>query len=211
MNERVNTVDSFIRMDQEREKKRQKRSADYEAEVLANRARRDEYAAIRQQIDLLFMQPDPQRRGKELEGVLNRLFSCAGISVSESFEVRMHNGKVLEQIDGAIEIDGTLYLVEMKWWTEPIGVPEINDLISRLIHRGGHARGIFISRSPYAETAIETCKLAYPSGASITLCQLSEIIDLLEEDGNLKAMLKAKTDASVLRRKPFAEVVRKGK
>jgi len=37
---------------------------------------------------------------------------------------------IIEQIDGAVEIDGVLYLVEMKWWDKPIGRPEI----ARILH-----------------------------------------------------------------------------
>ncbi|WP_234545307.1 hypothetical protein [Streptomyces shenzhenensis] len=35
----------------------------------------------------------------------------------------------MEQIDGALEVDGSAYLVEIKWWGEPV---ETNAMCSSL-------------------------------------------------------------------------------
>jgi hypothetical protein len=44
-----------------------------------------------------------------------------GIRVREDFKRRdSESATVLEQIDGVIEPDGTIHLVEMKWHKEPI-------------------------------------------------------------------------------------------
>ena len=43
---------------------------------------------------------------------------------------------VVEQIDGVIELDGHLYFVEMKWWENSIGVPEISQHLVRVYSRG---------------------------------------------------------------------------
>jgi hypothetical protein len=60
---------------------------------------------------------------KALEGVLNRLFEVEHILIREAFEVHDEgaDGGTIEQIDGAIELDGRMYLVEMKWWSQPFG------------------------------------------------------------------------------------------
>ncbi len=62
------------------------------------------------------MNDEPQQRGKLLEVVLNDLFRAYNIHVREDFRRRdPESGVVLEQIDGVIELDGSVYLVEMKW------------------------------------------------------------------------------------------------
>jgi hypothetical protein len=46
---------------------------------------------------------------------LNSLFAFAGFLVREAFTIKGDEGQgIVEQIDGAVEIDGVLYLVEMK-------------------------------------------------------------------------------------------------
>ena len=61
---------------------------------------------------------------------------------------------MVEQIDGAIELDGHLYLVEMKWWDSPLGVGETAQHLVRVFSRDG-ARGLFISATDYTAAAIQ--------------------------------------------------------
>jgi len=174
--------------------------------AVQNKARADELAKIKGDMLALFGEQDIHKRGIALEGVINQLFAWGGIAVCEAFILRMENGKPFEQVDGVIEIDGWLYLVEMKWWKEAIGAPEVREHISQLTLRGGQVRGIFISYSKFTDPAIETCRDAYASGAVVTLCQLEELIELMEKQGDLKAMLKAKVNASLLHKQPLFAV-----
>jgi hypothetical protein len=110
----------------------------------------------------LFGMPDSksQKRGKLLEGILNRLFEASDILVREAFRVTGEEGEgVVEQIDGAVEIDGYLYLVEMKWWKDHLGTAEVAPHLVKIYSRG-HARGILISKSGYTQPAITTCREA---------------------------------------------------
>ncbi len=81
------------------------------------------------------------------------------ILVREAFTIKGHCGEgVIEQIDGLIELDGHLYLVEMKWWNAPIGVGDIAPHLVRVFSRGGQARGLFISYTDFTEPAITQCR-----------------------------------------------------
>ena len=65
----------------------------------------------------------PQERGKQLEAALNRLFQAYGILVKEAFHLVGTPGEgIVEQIDGIIDLKGSLYFVEMKWYKNPIGL-----------------------------------------------------------------------------------------
>jgi hypothetical protein len=61
--------------------------------------------------------------------------------------VRRVDGQgIVEQIDGVVELDGRLYLVEVKWWHDPLGPGDVAQHLVRVFNRG-HARGIFIAAS----------------------------------------------------------------
>ncbi len=63
---------------------------------------------------------DKQERGRLLEKFASRLFELYGILIREPFRLFDDEGNVLvEQVDGAIEIDGNIYLVEIKWLESP--------------------------------------------------------------------------------------------
>ncbi len=57
-------------------------------------------------LSALFGESNSQKRGKSLEGVLNRLFEASGILVREAFTLTGAQGEgIVEQIDGVVEID----------------------------------------------------------------------------------------------------------
>src|SRR5207247_4118679 len=119
------------------------------------RQRSESIQRIKADLFALFAESDVRKRGKALEGVLNQLFALDGLLVKEAFTVKGRCGDgVIEQIDGLVEVDGLLYLVEMKWWNTPLGVGEVSQHLVRVFSRGGQARGLFISYSAYTEPAI---------------------------------------------------------
>ena len=82
-------------------------------------------AAIHQDFKRLFSMRDAHERGRLLEGVINRLFKENDFLVRESFTPLAEPGHgVMEQIDGVVELDGHIYLEDMKWLKEPVGRTE---------------------------------------------------------------------------------------
>ena len=202
----VGVKDSFTRMKLERDKEVKKHQGEYQEQIQALKKKQTELSKIKGDLFALFGMSDDkkqrQKRGKLLEGVLNRLFKANNISVREAFEIVGEEGEgIIAQIDGVIEIDGYLYLVEMKWWSKPLGKAEVSPHLVNIFNRG-HVGGILISASGYTEPAIGICKEAL-SQKVIVLCELEEIVILLERRGRLKEFLKSKLNAAALGKKPL--------
>jgi hypothetical protein len=200
----VNVRDSFTRMTQERERVEAQARADRLKAAEVARKRSEELEGVKSDLFALFAEQNAQRRGKRLEGVLNRLFKVTGILVREAFARSEVGIGVVEQIDGVIELDGDLYLVEMKWWDKPIGVPEVTQHISRLFTRAD-CRGLIISASGFSDPAIRTCQEAL-SQRTVVLAELEEIISQLSRDSDLKEWLKKKVASAILNRIPLIKV-----
>lgn len=198
----IKIKDSFTRMKIEREHEVSKRNEEYLRKVREKELHRQELEIIRTNLYSLFTYSDPHKRGKELEGILNRLFKAYGILVREAFELVGNQGEgIVEQIDGVVEIDGELYLVEMKWWSKPIGPGEVSQHLVRLYSRG-HSRGIFISNSDFTKAAVNQCKEAL-SRTVMCLCGLNEIVFALENNTDFKELLKEKVKAAIIDKNPF--------
>lgn len=204
----VNVKDSFTRMKLEMEKERAKRQEEHQARIKEIQKIQAELTKIKEDLYSLFGIPDKesQKRGKLLESVLNRLFVAGDIAVREAFEIVGDEGEgIIEQIDGVVEIDGYLYLVEMKWWKDTLGTKEVAPHLVKIFNRG-HSGGIFISNSRYTKPAITTCKEAL-SQKIVVLCELEEIVSLLERQGSLKDLLKAKITAAAVDKNPMFKIL----
>lgn len=205
----VNVKDSFTRMNQEREAAQEAHRAKKTAEAMATQKLNADLEAVKNQFHSLFGESDPHRRGKLLEGVLNRLFEVAELKITEAFTLKGDEGEgIVEQVDGAVEIDKEPYLVEMKWWQKPVGRDPMCSHIMRVYGRGGLARGIYISYSEFTDPAITVCKEALGQGAVIVLCTLQELVDVLEDKGDLKKFFRNKTNAAIVAKKPHARYCR---
>jgi restriction system protein len=198
----VNVKDSFTRMNLERERERKQHQAVYAASVQTKQKETQERAAIKEALYKLFTENNPYKRGKQLEAVLNSLFSFAGLLVREAFTIRGDEGQgIVEQIDGAVEIDGVVYLVEMKWWETPIGRQEIAPHLVSVYGRTD-VGGIFISYSGFSPAAIEDAKTGLTQKIFV-LTELQEIIQAIDREADLKAFFKEKINRAKTDRNPF--------
>ncbi len=201
----VNVKDSFTRMAKERESEQQERKARKQAELDNVRKKKEEIARVKGELFALFSEADKHKRGKALEGVLNSLFRVYGVLIREAFSLcGEENEGIVEQIDGVIEFDGHIYFVEMKWWKDPIGVPEISQHLVRVYHRP-EARAIIISASDFSAPAVATCKDALKQKVVI-LSTLHELVLLLERQGDLLEFLKQKVRAAIIDLNPHIKV-----
>ncbi len=204
--ELVNRKDSFTRMREERERERAERQQELARANAETRRRREETGAIKADLYNLFSTSDPWRRGKSLEGVLNRWFAAAGIHVRDAFVVRGNAGEgVVEQVDGLVDLNGQLYLVEAKWHAEKIGTAEISQHLVRVFSRGG-ARGIFIASEGYTDAAIATCRQSLGQ-ITIALCDLQELVLLLEYEHDLRRLLSRKIEIAIADREPYRRIL----
>lgn len=198
----VNKKDSFTRLANERDDE-QRRHRAAQADVQRERQQRaHQKEKLKRQLSELFGMRDPHKRGKALEVVMNGLFAYGGILVREAFTlVEPDAGGVVEQVDGAVEINGQLFLVEMKWWSARLGVAEVSQHLVRLWSRA-EAGGIFISSSGYTEPAIAAVDTVLSQRVAV-LVELEEIVYAVEHDVDLRDLLKTKIVAATLDKKSF--------
>jgi hypothetical protein len=194
-------------MKQERDAEREQALVRQRAEQAAVAVKRAKIEQVTTGLSALFgMDAKPQERGKLLEGVLNDLFHAYGVYVREDFRRKdPDTSVVLEQIDGVIELDGTVYLVEMKWLKNPVGVAEFAPHLVRLFGRA-NASGIFISTTGYTEPVIKEC-INVLNQKTMVLCSLQEIVMLLQRQDDLIAFLKKKTHAAIIDKNPFLQIL----
>ena len=201
----VDVKDSFGRMRQEQEAERKQRIDPEQQRRAALKERKTKLEQVKKDLYALFGMTDPQKRGKQLEGVLNRLFTTGDILVREAFTRVAPTGEgVVEQIDGVIEMDGEIYLVEMKWWDKPLGTGEVSQHLVRVFSRNC-ARGLLISYSGFTDPAIVICKESL-ARMVVALCGLDEIVKFLEREDDLVEFFKKKVRAAVIDKNPYHRV-----
>ena len=202
----VNVKDSFTRMRQERSAEREKHKSVKRKEAEGLRRKQDELDSIKADLYRLFSLDDARKRGILLEGVLNRFFAAAGIHVRDSFARVGERGEgVIEQIDGIIELEGEIYLVEMKWLKESAGVGDVSQHLVRVFTREA-SRGIFISYTEYTPSAISTCRDALAKMV-VVLCTLDEFVLLLERGRDIRGFFKEKLEAAIIDKDPYRNVI----
>lgn len=201
----VDVKDSFGRMRQEQEAERKKRLEEEKRKVAAQNERNAKLEQVKKDLYALFGLADPQKRGKQVEDVLNRLFQTAGILVRKAFtRIAVTGEGVVEQIDGVIELDGEIYLVEVKWWDKPLGTGEVSQHLVRVFSRNC-ARGLLIYYSGVTDPAVTICKESL-ARMVVTLCGLQEIVQLLEREDDLAEFLRKKVRAAVIDKNPHCRV-----
>lgn len=198
----INVKDSFTRMNLEREREKQTAREKQQQRISAISERRAELSAISTTLSGLISIENPHQRGKSFEEILNRLFAWSNVLIRESFVLRSpESGQTLEQIDGAIELDGSLYLVEAKWWSSPIGVDATAQHLVR-VHFRSDARGLFISASGFTEPAVSQHRDALAT-RTVVLCELQELVRIVEYELDLRSMLRSKAQAAVMDKNPL--------
>jgi hypothetical protein len=199
----VDAKDSFTRMKQERENERQQRKEALDNQRKVEQKKREEREAIRRELRALFLQEDHRKRGKSFELVLSRLFSSYGLLVREPFTICGSEGEgIITQIDGVVEIDGHLYRVEVKWMTENVGVVDIAQHVTRVLYRGGRVRGMFISASEYTPAALHSLRQALQHQLHFA-CLLRELVLALEEDSDIREILREKIRLAAIDQNPL--------
>lgn len=199
----VNQKDAFTRMNNAREEERQARLAETQRIAAEKRERAARIENAKQDLYALFgSTATAQQRGKMLETALNNLFQAYGVLVRKAFHLVGEAGEgIVEQIDGVIELGGTLYFVEMKWYRDPVGKPEISEHLVRLMSRA-EARGIFISASDYTQPAIHTVH-EFLQHKILILSTLQEIVYLLNQQDDLAEFFAKKIQVAQIHKNPY--------
>lgn len=127
----------------------------------------------------------PQSRGYEFEKFLTKLFNVFDLKARAPFRL---SG---EQIDGSIELDGNVYLIEAKWQNAPVGYSDLLALYGKIGGKATWSRGIFISYSGFSSEGLE----AFSKGRPTNLIAVSgqDLYFILEGGIALDEMIRLKT------------------
>lgn len=199
----INVKDSFTRMNQERSREAEIRKQEHAKKLKELQRRKENLQQLKEDLYSLFSATNPQKRGKDLETVLNGYFKEYQILIKENFTRTGEAGEgIIEQIDGIIDIDNTVYLVEMKWKKDPIGSDDIFAHLGRMYHRT-NAHGIFISASYYSPSGITAAKEAQLKNALLILCDLEELIRVIEQEEDFKTYLRSRIQNAIMEKDPY--------
>lgn len=139
---------------------------------------------LKRLIDLSSSETSKQNKGYEFEKYLRDLFDAAGLKPRESYRVKG------EQIDGSIEFNGNVYLVEAKWTGGPVNRSDLVVFADKVSRKSKFTRGIFVSHSGYVENAVET--YAIGKTPEIILIDMKEMTWALENGINIEDVLSKK-------------------
>lgn len=199
----INVKDSFTRMNQERTREADIRKQEYMKKMEELQKHKVNLQNLKKDLYALFTEANAQKRGKDLEKVLNKYFKEYQILVKEDFKRTGEEGDgIIEQIDGIIDVDNTIYLVEMKWKKDSIGSDDIYAHLGRIYHRT-NAHGIFLSVSGYSPSGITAAKEAQLKNALLVLFDLEEFIRIIEREEDFKAYLRARIQNAIIEKNPY--------
>lgn len=116
---------------------------------------------LRHDFEALYSEQDSQKRGYQLEKLLNRLFTFEGFDPRASFKI------IGEQIDGSFVLNGQLYLLEAKWTKNPSESKDFGAFMYKLEGKTIDTRGLFVSINGYVPTAVQGLKT---KGATRFIC-----------------------------------------
>ena len=102
---------------------------------------------LRQEYTELLSKP-PQQRGYALETFMTKLFDLFDLDPKQSFRVRD------EQIDGAFAFDGSDYLFEARWRSNPTPRAALDIFDAKISRKLDNTLGLFLSMNGFANDGI---------------------------------------------------------
>jgi hypothetical protein len=187
----VGKYDFLTEIRNERDRQRDAQIRGTHEERLALAARKEAWDAVKHDFMACFGISDHQLRGRTFEQVMNRLFVHAQLAAKPPFTIYGESGKLLEQIDGSIELDGCVYIVEIKWWEGRVEQKELSAFACKVFMRSeSRVRGLFISASPYTEASVNVAEQACARDRAIILFSLREFFDVVNADGDIRELIR---------------------
>lgn len=153
----LQSQDEEIRSDREREETRTKAR---EEKQKIQRSMLDK-SKLQQRLDALHATVGTQKGGYDFQDWFYDLLAFCEI---ENRRPYVSSGR---QIDGSLTLDGTTYLVELKFTAAQADAPDIDSLRSKVDDKADNTMGIMVSISGYSSVAI-----AQASGRKTTLLLL---------------------------------------
>lgn len=195
---------SFTTIPRRLEKERKKKQEKHDARIKEFKKKQEELDSIENVISKIVAMPRGQWQecSKQLKDCTNRLFKAYDINISKPFEfVNQEEESNRGDLTGIVELNDHPYFLGIIWRDDPLGKAEISPYLVTLF-QSEFAGAIYISKSGYTHPAIEICGEAL-SQKIIILCELKEILFLLENKGSFFELLKFKIKMAVLEKRPL--------
>lgn len=139
--------------------------------------------ALKNRFMEMFGANDPQRRGRDFEGFLNELFALWDLSPRAAYDLDH------EQIDGAFTFRTDDYLLEARWWKDPLQPKELNDFRVKVDGKARNTLGLCVAVAGFTEGAIEK----HSEGQSpLILMDGTDLMPILEGRIGLAEVLERK-------------------
>jgi restriction endonuclease Mrr len=116
----------------------------------------------------------PQQGKQEGGYVFERWFY--DLAVFHELEARPGYRTDGRQIDGAVTMEGTTFLLEAKFTKEPVGAPDIDIFMAKIESKADNTMGLFVSISGFNEGAI---RAASKQRTPMLLLDYSHIFSLI--------------------------------
>lgn len=126
----------------------------------------------------------PQERGYAFQKFLNTLFNTFDMKARSPFRL------IGEQIDGSINFEGNIYLIEAKWQNTPVGNADLLELHGKVSGKATWSRGIFISYSGFTQEGLEAFSKGRPTNLIAVTGQ--DLYFILESRMPLDQMIRLK-------------------
>lgn len=149
-------------------------------------------------IELLQGAVTPQRRGYELEGILQELGKLSTLEVTEPFRV---NG---EQIDCALKFEGEHYLLEAKWQDKASANEPVYQFVGK-IEGKFYGRGIFVSVNGFSENVVSS--LVHGKAIKTIFVDGGDLMLVLEGFQSLSQMLDKKVKAAQIKGEIYIDAI----
>jgi hypothetical protein len=163
-----------------------------------NRAELDRLLAL---FDEMAVSTDHQRRGYQLQDLLNGLFKAFGISMVKPF-TRNSGG---EQIDGAFKFDGWHYILECRWREKLADIRELDGLHGQVQRSGKQTMGVFLSINGWSSNVPSLLK--QNQDKSIFLIDGYDVRCVLAQEIGLSDLLNRKLAHLNINAEPFLSAV----
>ncbi len=178
--------------------RRRQAIARHERRLRSDEAGRRALEELKRDVYRVFALPE-KCRGPALAAVLPRLFEHFNVPVRGPFVITPGGGS------GPVDFQGQAYLVELRWQAGPVDAREIAEHFVR-VYSSPELGGLFISATGFTPGAIAECVLALEQRTCL-LCELEELVKLIDSDRDLSELLARKVLAAHRRKNPLVRPI----
>lgn len=138
---------------------------------------------------------DRHARGYAFERLLSDLFRLHEYDFASSYRTE------IDQVDGALTVDGFTYLLEARWRQVPAVDGDLADLANKVSRRLVSTRGLFISMAGFREEVVSLYRLSHDS--KLILMDGEDLAVILDQRISLVDALKSKIQAASIDGEPL--------